>query len=388
MPEMKSEGDCMKIEFVEAVVLRQEVLDASRADGGQDSLLVRVWTVDGQCGVGEVDSSPEICKAVIDAPPSHSITSGLRHLLVGQDVTNVQETWEFLYRGSIYAGRRGAGIHALSGIDIALWDLFGQIKGHPISMLLGDNPRTDIPLYASRLMERTPDMVKQIVAEAKELGFSALKLGWGPIGESRELDLELMTAAREEAGSDFDLMLDAGHGYGSDLAEASFIASALADLGYKWLEEPFLPDEIEAYSALTKKNILPIAAGEQNVTRWEFLELAKAGALDIWQPDIARCGGISEVMKIAEIANEYDVRVIPHAWKTGILKAASLHVNAVLKGDRIQEWSTADNPLAQKLVNPAIPIREGVAQVPVEPGLGVHIDEDTVRRFHVASSGR
>jgi L-alanine-DL-glutamate epimerase-like enolase superfamily enzyme len=378
----------MKIESVEAIVLRQEVVDANRADGGQDSLLVRVFAEDGLCGVGEVDSSPEICKAVIDAPASHSITSGLRHLLVGHEVTDIAETWDILYRGSIYAGRRGAGIHALSGLDMALWDLFGKVEGQPVSMLLGDTPRTHIPLYASRLMERTPEMVKQIVAEARELGFGALKLGWGPIGESRELDLTLMRAAREEAGSDMDLMLDAGHGYGNDVAEASFIASALADMGYKWLEEPFLPDEIDAYAALTQKNILPIAAGEQNVTRWEFRELAKEGALNIWQPDIARCGGISEIMKIAEIAEKYDVRVIPHAWKTGILKAASLHVNSVLKGERIQEWSTADNPLAQTLVNPPLSIREGVAEVPVEPGLGVHIDEEAVRKFHVVSSGR
>jgi L-alanine-DL-glutamate epimerase-like enolase superfamily enzyme len=378
----------MIIEAVEAIVLRQDVVDASRADGGQDGLLVRVYAEGGLCGVGEVDSSPEICKAVIDAPASHSITNGLRNLLVGHDLVDIDQTWEYLYRGSIYAGRRGAGIHALSGVDIALWDLLGKAKGKPISAMLGGDPRPAIPLYASRLMEHTPSLVRDTVAEAQSLGFGALKLGWGPIGQSRELDLSLIAAARQEAGSDMALMLDAGYGYGRDVKEASYIASALADLGYSWLEEPFIPDEIEAYADLTSKKILPIAAGEQNATRWEFLELAKAGSLDIWQPDIARCGGISEVMKIAEIAKNFGVRVVPHAWKTGVLKAASLHVNAVLAGERIQEWSTADNPLAQTLVKQTIEIEEGIARVPEAPGLGVEVDEEVLQRFQVASSGR
>jgi len=377
----------MKISALEAIVLRQEELDDTRADGGQDTLLIRVHTSDGLVGVGEVDSSPEICKAVIDAPASHSIMKGLRELLVGHDLVDARETWDFLYKGSIYGGRRGAGIHAMSGVDIALWDIIGQSLQKPVSELLGDKPRSQIRVYASRLMENTVELVKATVAESKNQGFTALKLGWGPIGENRAQDLALMTAAREEAGDDMELMLDAGHGYGNNVEEATFIASALAELGYKWLEEPFLPDEIDAYTALTKKKILPIAAGEQNATRWEFQELARAEALDVWQPDIARCGGISEMLRIAEIAEQYGVRVVPHAWKSGILKAASLHVNAVIAGERIQEWSTADNPLAQKLVDTEMPVVDGAVEVPRQPGLGVSVDESIVERFLVARSG-
>lgn len=377
----------MKIAQVEAIILRQETVDASRADGGQDGLLIRITTDDGLVGVGEVDSSPEVCKAVIDAPPSHSIASGLRELLVGQTLVDPQTTWDYLYKGSIYAGRRGAGIHALSGVDMALWDIFGKAQGQPVSQLLGENPRTEIRTYASRLMERTEDLVRDTVAQSKEAGFTALKLGWGPIGESRELDLRLIHAARDEAGTDLELMLDAGYGYGHNVDEAAYIASALAELDYKWLEEPFFPDEIDAYSALSAKKILPIAAGEQNVTRWEFAELARAKALDIWQPDIARCGGISEMLKISQVAQSHGVRVVPHAWKSGILKAASLHVNAILAGERIQEWSTADNPLSQNLVSTEQPVINGFAQVPKAPGLGVDVDESVVAQFHVSHSG-
>jgi len=376
----------MKIASVEATVLRQDTVDAERADGGQDNLLVRVTTEDGVVGVGEVDSSPEICKAVIDAPASHSINNGLRNLLVGHEVVDLQDTWEMLFRGSIYAGRRGAGVHALSGVDIALWDAWGKTHGTPVSQLLSTTPKDKIRVYASILMAFTPEEVRDNVQKAKEDGFTALKLGWGPIGQSRENDVALITAAREAAGDDMDLMLDAGYGYGTDVDEAAYIGALLADLNWGWLEEPFLPDALEAYASLTARGVVPVAGGEQNASRWEFLELARMGAMNIWQPDIARCGGISEVMKIAEIADQHGVRIVPHAWKSGILKATSLHVNAVIAGERIQEWSTADNPLAQTLVAPALPVVDGWAAVPTGPGLGVDVDESVVDRYRIVTS--
>lgn len=376
----------MLITAVDAIVLRQDTVDASKADGGQDNLLVRVHTEDGIVGVGEVDSSPEICKAVIDAPASHSINNGLRNLLVGHRVENLQDTWEHLFRGSIYAGRRGAGVHALSGVDIALWDAWGKTHNTSVSQLLGPSPKDRIRVYASILMEFTPDEVAASVEKAREKGFTALKLGWGPIGQDRDNDLALFQAARKAAGDDMDLMLDAGYGYATDVAEATYIAEALADLNFRWLEEPFLPDALDSYAALTAKEIIPIAGGEQNASRWEFLELARMGAMNVWQPDIARCGGISEVMKIADLADEHGVRVVPHAWKSGILKATSLHVNAVISGERIQEWSTAENPLAQTLVSTALPVVDGFAAVPVSPGLGVEVDQAVVDRFHIVSS--
>lgn len=375
----------MKIREVEAIVLRQDVVDESRADGGQDNLLVRITTEDGVTGDGEVDSSPEICKAVIDAPASHSINNGLRDLLIGFDATDPERTWQHLYRGSIYAGRRGAGIHALSGVDIALWDIRGKVLGKPVSAMLGSAPKSSIRVYASILMEDTPEKVAASVSDIRSRGFTALKLGWGPLGQDRDFDIALATAAREAAGPDMALMLDAGYGYGTNVDDALYVANALAELNFSWLEEPFLPDELEAYAALTAKSPVPVAGGEQNATRWEFAELARMGAMNIWQPDIARCGGITEMMHIAALAEAHGVRVVPHAWKSGILKAASLHVNAVLPGERIQEWCTADNPLSQGLVSTPQPIEDGFAQVPTAPGLGVTVDEAIVDRYRVGS---
>jgi len=378
----------MIITQVEALILRQPIVDATRADGGQDTLVVRIHTDSGLVGVGEVDSSPEVTKAVIDAPASHSVHNGLRALLIGRDPLDVTGLWEDLYRGSIYAGRRGAGIHALSGVDMALWDIKGQASGKPISALLAETlgdrrPLTSVRVYASALMEQTPELVADRVSGVREMGFTALKLGWGPLGPDPKFDARLAAAARAAAGDAMDLMLDAGYGYGTNVAAATYVGDAMAELGFLWLEEPFLPDAVEAYAELTAQSKVPVAAGEQNATRFEFLELARMQALNVWQPDVSRCGGITEILRITELAEQYGVWLVPHAWKSGILKAASLHVNAVIPGQRLQEWSIADNPLQQQLVSTALPIIDGAAAVPTQPGLGVQVDDAIVREYLV-----
>lgn len=378
----------MIITQVEALILRQPIVDATRADGGQDTLVVRIHTDSGLVGVGEVDSSPEVTKAVIDAPASHSVHNGLRALLIGRDPLDVTGLWEDLYRGSIYAGRRGAGIHALSGVDMALWDIKGQASGKPISALLAETlgdrrPLTSVRVYASALMEQTPELVADRVSGVREMGFTALKLGWGPLGPDPKFDARLAAAARAAAGDAMDLMLDAGYGYGTNVAAATYVGDAIAELGFLWLEEPFLPDAVEAYAELTAQSKVPVAAGEQNATRFEFLELARMQALNVWQPDVSRCGGITEILRIAELAEQYGVWLVPHAWKSGILKAASLHVNAVIPGQRLQEWSIADNPLQQQLVSTPLPIIDGAAAVPTQPGLGVQVDDAIVREYLV-----
>jgi len=378
----------MIITQVEALILRQPIVDATRADGGQDTLVVRIHTDSGLVGVGEVDSSPEVTKAVIDAPASHSVHNGLRALLIGRDPLDVTGLWEDLYRGSIYAGRRGAGIHALSGVDMALWDIKGQASGKPISALLAETlgdrrPLTSVRVYASALMEQTPELVADRVSGVREMGFTALKLGWGPLGPDPKFDARLAAAARAAAGDAMDLMLDAGYGYGTNVAAATYVGDAMAELGFLWLEEPFLPDAVEAYAELTAQSKVPVAAGEQNATRFEFLELARMQALNVWQPDVSRCGGITEILRITELAEQYGVWLVPHAWKSGILKAASLHVNAVIPGQRLQEWSIADNPLQQQLVSTPLPIIDGAAAVPTQPGLGVQVDDAIVREYLV-----
>ena len=373
----------MKITDVEAVVLRQPVLDDGIADGSQDDLVVLVHTDEGITGVGEVDSAPEAVAALINAPGSHAIANSLRTLLVGQDPLEVERLWDRMYRGVIYVGRRGIALHAISGIDIALWDVKGKALGKPVCELIGTPRRERVRAYASMLMPETVEEVRRNVAAVREQGFTAVKLGWGPLGADPRHDLELAAAACEAAGG-MTVLIDAGLGYGADARTAIEVAHGLEELGVFWLEEPFDPDEYEAYAELADTVELRVAAGEQDTTRWGFRELIDRCHVDVIQPDVTRCGGITELLRIAELAAGRGVATVPHAWKSGIIKAASLHVNAVLPDALFQEYCVAETPINTTLTRERLPLEaDGTIAVPSAPGLGVELDREVLERYRV-----
>jgi L-alanine-DL-glutamate epimerase-like enolase superfamily enzyme len=288
-----------------------------------------------------------------------------------------------MYRGMNYIGRRGIALHALSGIDIALWDIKGKAAGKPVHELLGGAKRDRVRAYASMLMPDTPEETAERVGALCDDGFTAVKLGWGPLGEDPRRDVELATAAKEAAG-DCDILIDAGHGYGADAKTAIGVARELEQLGVFWLEEPFEPDEYEAYAELADAVEIRVAAGEQDTTVWGFRELIERGHVDLVQPDVTRCGGITEFMRIAEFARSRGVETVPHAWKSGIIKAASLQCNAVLEDALFQEYCVADTPINQTLTHERLPVENGgTIRVPTAPGIGVTLDEDVVERYRV-----
>jgi L-alanine-DL-glutamate epimerase-like enolase superfamily enzyme len=374
----------VKITDVEAVILRQPVLDDGIADGSQDDLVVLVHTDEGITGIGEVDSAPEAVRAMINAPGSHAIANSLHDLVVGEDPLDVERLWHKMYRGLIYVGRRGIALHAISGIDIALWDIKGKALGKPVSELIGTPQRDRVRAYASRLMPDTPDEVRAAVGALREQGFTAVKLGWGPLGADADHDLALAAAACEAGGDGVTILIDAGLGYGADAQKAIGVARGLEELGVFWLEEPFEPDEYEAYAELADTVDIRVAAGEQDTTLWGFRELIERGHVDLVQPDVTRCGGITELLRIAEFAHERGIETVPHAWKSGIIKAASLHVNAVLPEALFQEYCVAETPINTLLTRERLPIdSEGFLTVPTGPGLGVELDLDVLERYRV-----
>ena len=375
----------MKITEVEAIVLRQPALNEGIADGSQDDLVVRVFTDAGIVGIGEVDSAPEVVKAIIEAPASHAIASGLRHVLIGEDPLDVEGLWQKMYRASIYYGRRGVALHALSGIDLALWDIKGKVLGKPVSALIGTPQRTRVRAYASTLMPETEaETSRNVSGLIEQYGFSAVKLGWGPLGQDPEHDVRLARAARRAAGDQVDVLIDAGLGYGADAETAIRVAREFEQLGIFWLEEPFLPDELDAYARLADTVDIRVAAGEEDTTVWGFRELIERGHVDVVQPDVTRCGGITELLRIARYAQEQGKTCVPHAWKSGIIKAASLHINAVLREAWFQEYCVADTPLNTRLTRQTFPIdQDGFVAVPSAPGLGVDLDPEVLERYAV-----
>ena len=374
----------MKITDVEAIVLRQAVVDDGIADGSQDDLVIRISTDEGITGIGEVDSSPELVRALVQAPSSHAVATSLRDALLGEDPLDVERLWHKMYRGLIYFGRRGIAIHAISGLDIALWDIKGKALGKPVFELLGTPHRDRVRAYASRLMPDTAAEVTDAVAELRDQGFTAVKLGWGPLGKDPRQDIELAAAAKSAAGDGVEIMIDAGLGYVADAKTAIEVAREYEQLDIYWLEEPFEPDEYEAYAELADTVDIRVTAGEQDATWWGFRELIDRAHVDVVQPDVTRCGGITETLRIAELARSRGIETVPHAWKSGIIKAASLHCNAVMPDGVWQEYCVADTPINTSLTRQRLPIEaDGYVAVPTAPGLGVDLDEDVLESLRI-----
>jgi len=373
----------MKITNVEAVLLRSKrLIDPSIADGSQDGILVRVYTDEGILGLGEIDSSPSVARAIINAPPSHKICSGLAALLVGENPLEIGRLWQKMYKGSLYFGRRGAVIHAISGVEIALWDIAGKAIGKPIHALLGGARRDKVKAYASTLMPDTPLETARVVEAQRKLGFRGVKLGWGPLGRSAVLDVELVAAARRAGGDDFDLMVDVGMGWQS-ARDGIDRARRMEEYRPYWIEEPFWPDEYAKYAALAASVSTPIAGGEEETTLADFERLAETGNVEVLQPDVTRAGGIAECLRIAEYARRQGRRCVPHAWSTGIIKAATLHVLAAMEEAEYMEYCIQTTDLNQRLVTERFPVVDGMVAVPDRPGLGIELAPSALEEFAV-----
>jgi L-rhamnonate dehydratase len=369
----------MRITEVEALLLRGGEINAGVADGSQDALIVRIHTDEGIVGLGEVDSQPHIVKAIIEAPASHSNANGLASLIIGQDPLQIAELWQRMFELSIYYGRRGAAIHAISGIEIALWDIAGQAAGKPICELLGEVRRTRVKAYASTLMPDTPEDAHRVAAECGEAGFEALKLGWGPLGRSPAEDAALVAGARAGLGDDVELMIDIGMGW-KTAEQGIETARRFEEHRLRWIEEPFWPDHYDAYRALAEAVPTPIAAGEEETTHWDFERLMRDGGISVVQPDVTRAGGMLECLKVEKIARGLGRQVVLHAWSTGIIKAASLHVTAVLEEAHYLEYCIQESPLNRELAHQRFEVKDGQVDVPTEPGLGVTLDEEVLAR--------
>ncbi len=369
----------MRITDVEAIWLQLPTID-ERCDGTQDTLVVRVHTDAGIVGVGEVDSSPMVAKAIIEAPLSHGIARGLRLCVIDEDPLNIAYLWDKMYQGSIFFGRGGAAQQAISGIDMALWDIAGKVMGQPVYRLLGGGFRTKLRAYASILFQDTPEATYELARSLAAQGFSAAKFGWGPLGQSEAGDIAQVRSARKGLGAELDLMIDAGICY--DTVTAIKRAEQFAEFHPFWLEEPLHPDNIEGYARLAAVSPIRIAAGEQETTIQGFEALLDAG-LAVVQPDVARVGGPSQAVEIGRLAARNHRLCVNHSYKTGVSIAASLHFLAALPNSSLLEYCVEQGPLRQTLTREKFAVVDGFVAVPQEPGLGVTLDEAVLERYRV-----
>lgn len=345
------------------------------------SCIVEIETADGITGWGECYGPSAVAKAFIDTQFAPRI--------IGRDAFDVEVIWEDLYNRIKDYGSSGMAISALSGIDIALWDIIGKSTNRPIHKLIGGAHRTEVTAYATGLyFIDTNRLIEEAVEEAQEYveqGFQAVKMKIG-LGDPK-FDLKRVAAVREAIGPQTRLMVDANHCF--TVPQAIRLGRELEKLDVEWFEEPISPEDVDGYVEVTRALDMAVAGGENEFTRWGFRDLVVRKAMDIVQPDVCAAGGISECRKIATLAAAHGVECVPHAWGSAIGLAATLHFLAALPDQPpsyrpmppLLEFEQCENPFRDHLSREPIVQVNGKVQVPTGAGLGIEIDRSILDRY-------
>lgn len=358
-----------------------------------DGTLVRIETACGLTGWGEAKA--QVGGMAQNQALTSMINEEFAPLLEGEDPRDITRLWETLYSGtrSHYAlregrvfpvlGRRGITVSAIGGIDCALWDILGKSLGVPVWRLLGGRRSAKMPAYASGGWQGADKIGDELTGYVKRGGFSAVKMRVGVIdGDPRE-SARRVHAAREALGPEVGLMCDA-HGTLS-VAEAKRFCRLVEQDDIAWFEEPVTADDKAGQAQVRASTDIPIASGESEFTRHDFRDLAVLQAVDIMQPDLAICGGITEAMRISALASAFNLKLAPHLWAGAPAFAAGLHIAAASPAGFIVEYSLGANPLLHDLVEESFPVEDGMIAVPDRPGLGITVREDFLAKYTVTS---
>ena len=351
-PEHKSEGAAWL-----------EKLDNGKYQ--MSSIFLEIVTDDGVSGIG----------GPITLEYAFIIDTQLKALLIGADPLATELLWDKMYRHSVH-GRKGSTMIAISAVDCALRDLKGRALKTPVFRILGGPTRSEITCYASMLgFSVEPERAAARAKEYKDLGFKAMKWFFreGPTDgrEGIRKNVEMVRAVREAVGDDVDIMLDAWMSW--DVPYTLKMAELLAEFNPRWIEEPVLPDKIDSYAQITSQSVVPISGGEHEYTRWGLKQLMDAGAVNVLQPDIYWCGGISETLKICALASAYDLPVIPHGHSSN----AGAHLTASQPATLVplQEYLIKWNVIHQWFLKTPLQPVNGVITLPETPGLGMDLDD-------------
>lgn len=337
--------------------------------------LVTVSTDEGLTGVGSVYTNDDLVKSAL---------AFLEPLCIGENALEPERVSEKLHQNMFWLGRGGSVTNAISGIDIALWDLLGQATGQPVGRLLGGRYRERVRPYASLVMKE-PAPLRDHMLAIKALGFRAFKIGWGPFGHhGYKLDEEMVSAARDTIGRDCLLFVDAGACmafWNQDYKWALRTSQMLAKYDVGWFEEPLKPDMMQDFILLRQQAPLPIAGGEALTRRQSFLPWMQARALDIVQPDVTKVGGISEQRRIGWMASDNGIRLVGHGFNTAVGLAADLQMASALPDTDLVEYQTG-SPFVDELVEGGWPLdADGMLPIPDSPGLGLKLNPDAVARY-------
>lgn len=332
--------------------------------------LVLVHTDQGAVGIGSGYSHPALIQIVVDQ---------LSALLRGMDPQNVEAIWERMYGWTRWFGRKGAAMTALGAIDVALWDLRGKTLGQPVWKLLGGT-EASCPAYASALLWNTFDGLAAEAVGHLDRGFRRMKMR---LGRDEDYDVAAVHAVRKAIGPQHDLMCDASMRY--HLALARRLGQSFADQRAFWFEEPFPPEDLDSFAALRSTVAVPIAAGENEFGAQGFRELIERRAVDIVQADASRCGGITELRRVADMVGKAGLKLAPHSWSDAVAIMANAQVVAATPHALTVEVDQTGNPFVEELLVEPLLIEEGRLQLSNAPGLGIELNRDVVERLRMAN---
>lgn len=381
----------MKITDIEIFVLKTSLDTPFAFSQGwvtqRSATLVRVTTENGLQGWGEAFAQglepPEIAAAAIE--------HALKPLLVGESALDIAVLWNKMYSRTRDYGRKGSVVAAISAVDTALWDIAGHFYQQPVYQLLGGASRKSVKPYATGFyrvngQNESARLADEAVQHA-DAGFTAMKV---KLGFGLRDDIEVMQSICEAlADPDIELMVDINHAYGR--RDARYLGEMLEQYNLRWYEEPVVPEDIDGYAELRQVLSVPIAGGENEHTCYGFNTLFQRNAVDIAQPDIGSCGGISAARDVAILAQANGVMVNPHVWGSAIAQAASLQLlawlpvthHSLFAAEPILEYDLSSHPFRQDLVTEPVIMQSGVVQVPNGPGLGIEVRMDTIEQHRV-----
>lgn len=389
----------MKITDVEAILLQGSQISATHdgaaevTDNGDWQMLVKVSTDEGLTGWSDAETFSQAAIPIINGPGMDGLGfRALRDLLLGQDPLDVERLWDQLYLGSCYYGRRGIGMQCVSAIDCCLWSIRAQAANLPLCQLLGGRRRDRVTAYASTLFRNTPEGNAEAARAYVEQGFHAVKFGWGLFGVDAGLDIEMLSAIREALGPDRHMLIDPGWFFPNredfwslrSRAQNVALCERIAPFNPGWVEDFVHPENYEEYAYLRGLGIVPIAAGEQTATTWDFDRFIGMGCVDIIQPDLTRCGGLTVAKRVAQMSETANIDLVPHSWLSDLLHAYSLHLIATLPRAQFLEFNVAQSVLTRGICGGALKLNaDGTVSIPDTPGIGVEVDEDFIAAHRV-----
>lgn len=350
------------------------------------SCIVEVKTDKGVVGYGE--------SLVREVPEAHALIVErlFKKILLGQDPTRTEDLWQRMFASLQTRGHYGGYfLEALSGVDIALWDVVSKLHDAPIYELLGGPTTNKIKAYASSIYWHylAKNAPKGVASEARKLVESGhdqikIKIGMSKMGGKEDADIKVVKAVRDEIGSEADLMVDANSAY--NLNDAIKLGRALERYEVLWFEEPLLPHQLDDYVKLADALDVQVAGGESLFSKYTFQDFIAKEGLNVVQPDISRCGGITEFMKIAELCKTHGAKLAPHTGLSGLgSRAAALHASATLPKDVFLTYEymyKQDNPLVTELAaEPIEKFSDGYVELPKGPGLGIELNAEALKKF-------